>query len=60
MTRFVDMLSVLLLVLAVVAFAVGLNLLADRRDLLALYWVVVGLATLRAATQLLRPKAGTR
>ncbi|MFZ5890840.1 MAG: hypothetical protein ACOY0T_07280 [Myxococcota bacterium] len=60
MARVVDALSVLLLAAAVAAFAYGLSMLSDRRDLFALYWFGVGLAALRAATQLLRPKAGSR
>jgi hypothetical protein len=60
MVRFVDILSVLLLLSAVGAFAYGISMLSERRDLFALYWFGVGLAALRASTQLLRPKAGSR
>ncbi|MGC4090503.1 MAG: hypothetical protein QM756_22060 [Polyangiaceae bacterium] len=60
MTRLVDLLSVLLLLAALGAFASGLSMLSERRDLFALYWFGVGLASLRASTQLLRPKAGSR
>jgi hypothetical protein len=56
MVHLVDLISILLLIGALFAFAAGLFVLADRRDLLALYWLVVGLAALRAATQLLRPR----
>ena len=60
MVRLVDVLSVLLLLSALGAFAYGLLMLADRRDLFALYWFGVGVVALRASTQLLRPKAGSR
>lgn len=60
MRRVIDVLSVLLLVSAVGAFAHGLSMLGQRRDLFALYWFGVGLAALRASTQLLRPKVGSR
>jgi hypothetical protein len=58
--KLADVVSVLLLISAVGAFAMGLTVLAERRDLLALYWLVIGAFALRAATQLLRPKAGSR
>jgi hypothetical protein len=60
MIRIVDTLSVLLLLGAACAFAAGLYVLSDQRDLLALYWLAVGFALLRASTNLLRPKAGPR
>jgi hypothetical protein len=58
--RIIYALSIVLLVAAVGAFAHGLSMLSDRRDLFALYWFGVGLAALRASTQLLRPKMGSR
>lgn len=60
MLRFVDTISVFLLICAIGAFAAGLHVLAEQRDLLALYWLAIGLAALRASTNLLRPKAGPR
>jgi len=60
MVRIADVLSVLLLFGAVAAFAAGLFALAERRDLPALYWLIVGALALRAATNLLRPKLGSR
>lgn len=60
MARLVDTISVFLLLCAVGAFAAGLYVLGEQRDLLALYWLIVGLAALRASTNLLRPKAGSR
>jgi hypothetical protein len=60
MIRVIDLLSVLLLVGSVVAFVLGFLALGDRRDLAALYWLVVGALALRASTNLLRPKTGSR
>lgn len=60
MARAVDVISVLLLVAAAGAFAVGVSALGDRRDLDSLYWLVVGGLTLRAATDMLRPKGASR
>ncbi len=60
MPKLADVISILLLLSAVAAFAMGLAVLAERRDLLALYWLVIGALALRAATQLLRPKVGSR
>lgn len=60
MGRFVDVLSVLFLVGAAACFTLGIHALADRKDLAALYWLVVGALVLRAATDMLRPKASSR
>ena len=60
MAKAVDLVSVLLLVGAAAAFAVGVHALGDRRDLDALYWLVVGALTLRSATDMLRPKGAAR
>jgi hypothetical protein len=60
MSRVVDLLAVTFLIGAVMCFAFGINALADRRDLNALYWLVVGALVLRAATDMLRPKASSR
>lgn len=60
MVRFVDTISVFLLLCAMTAFAMGLHVLSEQRDLLALYWLAIGLAALRASTNLLRPKTGPR
>ena len=56
MSRAVDLVSVLLLLGAAAAFAVGVYALGDRRDLDALYWLVIGALMLRSATDMLRPK----
>lgn len=60
MVRVADFLSVFLLFSAIAAFVLGLLSLGERRDLTALYWLVVGGLALRASTALLRPRAGTR
>lgn len=58
MARAIDVLSVVLLVGAAGAFAMGIRALAERDDLLALYLLLVGGLCLRAASDLLRPKSG--
>jgi hypothetical protein len=60
MQRLLDTLSIALLVAAIVAFAAGFYALGERRDLGALYWLVVGALTLRSATELLRPRSSSR
>lgn len=60
MSRAIDVLSVTLLALGVGAFSAGIHALGDRNDLGALYWLAVGALLLRAATDLLRPKASRR
>jgi hypothetical protein len=60
MGRFIDVLSLVLLIGACVAFSIGAHHLAASRDLLALYWFAAGGLGLKASTDLLRPKAGTR
>jgi hypothetical protein len=60
MGRLIDVLSLLLLLGACVAFGLGAHHLADSRDLAALYWFATGGLALKASTDLLRPKAGTR
>jgi hypothetical protein len=60
MVRLIDIISIFLLLGAIFAFAAGLYVLGEQRDLLALYWLLIGLFALRASTNLLRPKAGSR
>jgi hypothetical protein len=60
MVRLADLLSVLLLLGAVIAFVLGFLALGERRDIAAVYWLVVGGLALRASTNLLRPKPGVR
>jgi hypothetical protein len=58
--RFIDVITVVLLVASAAAFAAGIYALGERRDLAALYWLVVGALVLRSATDMLRPKPGAR
>jgi hypothetical protein len=60
MGRVIDVLSLLLLVGACAAFGLGAHQLAESRDLAALYWFAAGALALKASSDLLRPKAGTR
>jgi hypothetical protein len=53
-----DVLSLLLLLGAGLAFAYGLDALGARRDLEAVYALCVGALALRACTELVRPRAG--
>jgi hypothetical protein len=60
MSRIVDLLSVALLLVAALAFTVGVYALGRARDLQAFYWLAVGGLCLRASVDLLRPRSGTR
>jgi hypothetical protein len=60
LTKAVDMLSVLLLLLAAGAFLLGIDALGDAKDLHALYWLVVAALLLRSGVDLLRPRSGVR
>lgn len=56
MARVIDALSIVLLATAGVAFTVGVLALGDHRDLRALYFLAIGAASLKGATDLLRPR----
>jgi hypothetical protein len=56
--RALDVVSCLLILAGGLAFARGVQALGDRRDLAAVYLLLVGGLCLKAATDLLRPKAG--
>ncbi len=58
MARTLDAVALLLVLVAGGAFAFGVRALGDRRDLVALYLLVVGALALKAAVELLRPKSG--
>jgi hypothetical protein len=58
--RVADFASVLLLIVALAAFLLGLLALGERSELTAVYWLVVGGLSLRAATNVLRPRGGAR
>jgi hypothetical protein len=55
--RVANVINVILFVLAAVAFGLGIWALGDRKDLLAIYWLVVGGLSLKAATDMLRPRS---
>jgi hypothetical protein len=56
--RVLDFLACLLVLGGGVAFARGVQALGERKDLLAVYLLAVGALCLKAATDMLRPKAG--
>jgi hypothetical protein len=58
MARALDVFAVILLIAAVLAFAVGIRLVGERKDVEAVYLLVVGALALRASTELLRPRGG--
>lgn len=53
-----DLVSCLLVAAGGLAFVRGVQALGERKDLMALYLLVVGGLCLKAATELLRPKSG--
>lgn len=58
MARALDLISCILVLAAGLAFVRGVQALGDRKELVAVYLLVVGALCLKAATDLLRPKAG--
>ena len=60
MSKVIDLLSILLVLGAALAFSLGVAALGERHDLIALYWLVIGSLVLRAAVELLRPKSSSR
>jgi hypothetical protein len=60
MSRVANAVNVLLFVAACASFAFGLYALGDRRDLQAIYWLIVGGISLKAATDMLRPRSSGR
>jgi hypothetical protein len=54
--RVADFASIALFSLSIAAFALGLLALGDRHDLNAVYWLIVGALSLRAGTNVLRPR----
>jgi hypothetical protein len=55
--QLVDLLAIALLIAAATAFVLGEGALSRAEDLLALYWLAVGIVSLRAAAQIARPGA---
>lgn len=60
MSRVANVVNLALFAAACVSFALGLYALGDRRDLQAIYWLIVGGVSLRAATDMLRPRSSSR
>lgn len=58
MARALDFLACVLVLGGGVAFTRGVQALGDRKDLVAVYLLIVGALCLKAATDILRPKAG--
>jgi hypothetical protein len=57
--RALDVFAIVLFVSAALAFAFGIRSLGDREDFKAIYLLIVGGLSLRASTELLRPRGGT-
>jgi hypothetical protein len=55
--QWTDALAIVLAVAAGAAFFAGEQALANAEDLRALYWLVVGVVSLRGAVQIARPGA---
>ncbi|MRG97778.1 hypothetical protein [Polyangium spumosum] len=58
MSRAIDAFAVLLLFAAAAAFGFGVFALGQRDDFKAVYLLVIGGLSLRASTELLRPRGG--
>ncbi len=52
--RLLDLLALAMLVLAAGAFWMGARALADKQDIVALYWLIVGAALARATSNAAR------
>ena len=59
MSRALDVFALVLLVAAGLAFGFGVRSLGEREDFKAVYLLVVGGLSLRASTELLRPRGGS-
>jgi hypothetical protein len=60
MSKLANAVNIVLFVAACSAFALGVHALGDRRDLHALYWLIVGGLALKGATDMLRPRSPSR
>jgi hypothetical protein len=56
MGRWLDLLAVVLLAGAALAFSLGVRSLDREEDRFALYWLVVGGLSLKASVELIRPR----
>lgn len=59
MSRAIDAFAILLLAAAAAAFAFGIYALGNRQDFKAVYLLIVGGLSLRASTEILRPRGGS-
>jgi hypothetical protein len=57
MSRAIDVFAIVLLAGSAAAFAFGVYALGDQQDFKALYLLVVGGLSLKAATEILRPRS---
>jgi hypothetical protein len=57
MGRALDWLAVALLLAAAIAFALGVRALDREEDRFAVYWLAVGAMSLKASTDLLKPRS---
>jgi hypothetical protein len=55
--RIANAINLVLFVFACVAFGLGLRALGDRKDLQALYYLLLGSLALKAAVDMLRPRS---
>jgi hypothetical protein len=55
--QLLDLLAALLVLGSAVAFALGASALARSVDVEALYWLIVGVVTVRAGVALAKPEA---
>ena len=53
-----DVLAALFLIVGVAGFGLGAHALGRASDIEALYWLVVGIASVRAAVAVARPAGG--
>jgi hypothetical protein len=58
-SRAIDAFAILLLAAAAAAFAFGIYALGNRQDFKAVYLLIVGGLSLRASTEILRPRGGS-
>lgn len=59
LARLIDVLAVVLFLVAAASFAFGVSALEKLEDFRAIYLIVVGGLSLRASTELLRPRGGS-
>jgi hypothetical protein len=57
-SRALDVFAIVLLVSAACAFGFGIHALGNREDFKSIYLLIVGGLSLRASTELLRPRGG--